>query len=823
MLASWAKHFSRLAQEVVSEPRSSLTQDLSDLVEEIIKSLNRICRCVDSLPRYWISPEVEIRSRHLFEKLAQICLVCNKPELVNFSRECLQLLEALKPIEDGQNNGLALDLKGLSHTDPVKHSQALFKFLEQHCRCNPLLHSEPEHCNAKWHAARLGLERGRSCTKFDILLNTITGTTTPQQGLFCSFMDKEMLSCATFSFDLDGGLVQSTHPGVQKLIPAVGDGEPLSGILRDYRLTHQDRILLAYTVAKAYWQFYDSDLMRVKWSSNSIWFMPTPNSDELNQLPLRVFVTLPFGIHTEPLENEVHDGCLPLTHCFPRIFALGIILLEIGLANPFPTKTFIHPITQANHDCNKAISLLNDLRKARWVDVPQKNYFIDAVEYCLKDERLSNFTIPQLDPARPASFQPRQDIASTKVYVHNRVVLPLAYLAERCFQGISTEMTYVTKKRESNVTHKNPGPAIVSGLRYGALLSGELTSRKEWLSGLKSISKKLDGLIKAHNIETRVRVAILDTGVGLSKSFYEEIVDGKMRQKKIINWEDYVSPRNESPPPDLFGHGTLMARLIMEVCPFADIIVVRVAKTTNDLSNSQERIAKGIKWAGEQGANIISMSFGLSRPDHEIAKAMHGASNKDKGVIFFASAGNSPDEPEYFPARDPSVISIYATNTDGTFAKSNSRRPTDGSAIFSTFGDAIDPKIQNDFDKEFPNVCRPGSSIATAVAAGIGATMLTYASILSQRFGGPPHSEARRVLRRMQSSQGMAAIFRAMAEEKHHGRFFVNPSQFWKNRKSDEARYHEISARLWEADRQLPLPETPSRPPQSQPQRTTMP
>jgi subtilisin family serine protease len=210
---------------------------------------------------------------------------------------------------------------------------------------------------------------------------------------------------------------------------------------------------------------------------------------------------------------------------------------------------------------------------------------------------------------------------------------------------------------------------------------------------------------------------------------------------------------------------------------------------------------KAILWAGENGAEIISMSFGFPRDHPGISQAIQTVSSREGGAIFFASAGNSPYEDETFPARHPDVISIYATNKYGTFAESNCRRPGNGSDIFGTFSDGVSADIHAEFEREYRGVCQPGSSISTAVAAGVAALTLAYVDLLPELVSSPPSGEMLRALGRVRGSSGMRAVLRAMSQDMAHGRRFINPAQFWRLKSQDEARYHAISASLWDVDR----------------------
>lgn len=194
------------------------------------------------------------------------------------------------------------------------------------------------------------------------------------------------------------------------------------------------------------------------------------------------------------------------------------------------------------------------------------------------------------------------------------------------------------------------------------------------------------------------------------------------------------------------------------------------------------------------------MSFGFPRNHRGISEAIREVAARECGIIFLASAGNSSDEAEAFPARHSEVISIYATNRHGTFLDSNSQRPNDGTHILGTYGDGIPPEITAEFDREYRGVCQPGSSVATAVAASMAAIMLAYIAALPKLFASSTDSK---VLQRAHGSRGMEALFRKMGPEPSHGRFFINPVDFWRVNNTDEARFHAISSLLWTIDRYM--------------------
>ena len=221
-------------------------------------------------------------------------------------------------------------------------------------------------------------------------------------------------------------------------------------------------------------------------------------------------------------------------------------------------------------------------------------------------------------------------------------------------------------------------------------------------------------------------------------------------------------------------------------------------------------VHQAILWAGQTGkANIISMSFGFPRDDEGIREAIEAVQKERKeDIIFLASAGNSSSDDESFPARHPSVISVYATDCHGAFLQSNSASTGKGASVLGTFGDNIPDSICKEFSTLYPKICEPGSSVATAVMAGISAIMLTYATIVPSlvNLQGVAASTSNHVLKRLWTTKGMEALlYRLAPEDQDHPRLrAVKPMWFWKNRADDTVRYCAICDTLSDIDRKSP-------------------
>lgn len=133
------------------------------------------------------------------------------------------------------------------------------------------------------------------------------------------------------------------------------------------------------------------------------------------------------------------------------------------------------------------------------------------------------------------------------------------------------------------------------------------------------------------------------------------------------------------------GHGTFVAGLVAITAPQAGIMPIRAFGS--DGFGSSFNIAKVIRFAVDNGAQIINMSFGLLVQDYLIKDAVDYATQNN--VVLVAVAGNDNNSKIHFPAFRNNVISV--TSTDDM----------DHKAVFANFASIV-------------NVCAPGVSLYSA-------------------------------------------------------------------------------------------------------------
>ena len=123
-------------------------------------------------------------------------------------------------------------------------------------------------------------------------------------------------------------------------------------------------------------------------------------------------------------------------------------------------------------------------------------------------------------------------------------------------------------------------------------------------------------------------------------------------------------------------HGTGIAGAIvaharlMGSAPAARILAVRAFAPRAVGAGTTFAILKGLDWAAARGARVINMSFAGPR-DPAISRSLAAANAR--GIVLIAAAGNAgPKSPPLYPAADPNVIAVTATDADDQlFAAAN--------------------------------------------------------------------------------------------------------------------------------------------------------
>ncbi|MGW2636836.1 type VII secretion-associated serine protease mycosin [Streptomyces sp. NPDC001348] len=234
-----------------------------------------------------------------------------------------------------------------------------------------------------------------------------------------------------------------------------------------------------------------------------------------------------------------------------------------------------------------------------------------------------------------------------------------------------------------------------TGAALSLLLAGSLALLPSTVAYADGIRAQQWGLSAMHTEEAwrttkgkGITVAVLDTGV---EEDHPDLAGNVLPGKDMIG---FGAQRGDRP---WARHGTAMAGIIaahghgpgdgdgvMGIAPEAKILPVRVILEDDDPARARARstrgnaLAEGIRWAADQGADVINLSLGddsaSAHPEPSEDEAVQYALKK--GVVVVASAGNGGKKGDHisYPAAYPGVIAATAVDRYGTRADFSTRR-----------------------------------------------------------------------------------------------------------------------------------------------------
>jgi serine protease len=228
-----------------------------------------------------------------------------------------------------------------------------------------------------------------------------------------------------------------------------------------------------------------------------------------------------------------------------------------------------------------------------------------------------------------------------------------------------------------------------------------------------------------------VTVAVVDTGVDVT---HPDLAGQVLPGADLVAGTTGVSA-------DPNGHGTHVAGTIAAAAGngigvagiAADARILPVRVLGSDGSGMMSTVASGITWAADHGAQVINMSIGSTAQVSAVTNAIAYA--QGKGVVVVAAAGNnrSSGSPTNYPAADPGVIAVAATDS------------TDSYSSYSNQGSYVD-------------VAAPGTSILSTVPT----TMGGYAYYSGTSMASPHVAAVAALLKTYNPTLGPEQVERAL-------------------------------------------------------------
>jgi subtilisin family serine protease len=284
------------------------------------------------------------------------------------------------------------------------------------------------------------------------------------------------------------------------------------------------------------------------------------------------------------------------------------------------------------------------------------------------------------------------------------LLLPGAADAARMAVGLergadaSAVAAAVERRTGSRPERLSPIPALVADVPRGVSLAGirgvryaeRLVARRLALTPTDPLVAKQWYLTQSRFYEPwltlpaleRVTVAVIDSGVDAS---HPELSGRILGTKSFVGGSARIDP---------LGHGTFVAGIIAAevdngigiagLAPSADLLVAKVVTSSRAIPVDAE--AKAIRWAVDNGAQVVNMSLGAVRdpldPNRDSFSRLEAdavAYAVSQGAVVVAAVGNADQAPSSpwhyasYPAALPHVLGVSAVNQAGAVPKFSNR------------------------------------------------------------------------------------------------------------------------------------------------------
>lgn len=357
----------------------------------------------------------------------------------------------------------------------------------------------------------------------------------------------------------------------------------------------KDRLILSFVLATSLIHFVNGPWLQTSLSSENICFLISNcrSSPDIT----RPYLTTSFTSLAQPeLPRDLNQP-----HRFPDILSLGILLLEIARGAPIDFK-------EPQDRCVVALEYMDKWAKTTCSRAVPEG-LCRAISACI-DPKESRSNV--LDKTLGKDFAVRK-------YIFEKILYPLEDALSTAYEiQLNTLHADIARMKEArglgSFDHRDE--CRQEKYEYNLLKAfSSLTSAcfyrreaaEEWLGYLDGVHElfyecqdRCHGLREGAKKATRIKIAVLDTGLQLPGALQENYED-----QERINFQQSATfipvtggEDTHEWKVDCDGHGSRVGQIILQVAPTADLHVAKVFKTRDDLADPNiatqvhKRIAK---------------------------------------------------------------------------------------------------------------------------------------------------------------------------------------------------------------------------------------
>ncbi len=359
-----------------------------------------------------------------------------------------------------------------------------------------------------------------------------------------------------------------------------------------------------------------------------------------------------------------------------------------------------------------------------WESIPQRSDPIPRLAEIQVFEPGKKFRM--IDLTENDAFEILKDPAEGFFYVKDEILIRLKPDADL------SELIHWLEKIGGTVLGRNPASAVY---RIGLPENSDLSAVRKRIVSLPGVSEAepnyaypllsptpvLDTADAAKDAskpefeEDLPAIAIFDSGIS-SEAGLEDLIVGSLNA---------VDPGDSA--ADSLGHGTQMAYIAcgrikpkgVDKDAGGRIPILPVKIFDKNGYTSSFSVLEGVAYAIENGAAVISLSWGAETKSRFLEETLKAAD--EKGLIAVASAGNRPTGKPVYPAAYPTVIGVGALTPDGKVWEN------------SNYGDFVTLYAPGFGDFPVGYKGDPGSYAGTSISAAFAANII--ADYLSKHPG----------------------------------------------------------------------------------------